>query len=114
MTEPAPKPVPGDLRDLFDQLTDHRHAGDATVIHALALVLQRHEEAVRKLITATAAVEYGTAYRSGGYLTWPPIAFKVASLAERIELGQQHGGKVGRRRIIVLDDWKNLRKGAKR
>lgn len=61
--------------------------------------------------------EYGTRYTGGGVLVWPtdtPELVRIFPLADRIEAGQRNGGKVVRRRVIVVDDWVTLRKGAKR
>lgn len=51
--------------------------------------------------------EYGTQCKSGDRVVWDtaPYIEKVYPLAKRIEDGRLDGGRVYRRRIIVVDDW---------
>jgi hypothetical protein len=111
----ADYPVPPELKDLFDDLAGFEHSADGRILRGLGQVLQRHAEMVRAAIEAEAVLEYGQRYSSGGYLTFNqhPEILRIFPLAEQIAAGQMGGGKVGRRRILVLDDWKCLRKGAK-
>lgn len=61
-------------------------------------------------------LEYGQLYSTGGFLTFNlrPEVLRISPIAKQIEHGQMHGGKVGRRRVIVVQDWKILRRGAKK
>lgn len=55
--------------------------------------------------------EYGHLMSGGGVSVWPldPETLDIYPLAKRIEHGKRHGGHVLRRRIIVLDDWEEVR-----
>lgn len=46
------------------------------------------------------AVEYGTVRKSGDWTVW-----NTEPLAERIEHARANGGKVYRRRVIIVEDW---------
>lgn len=89
-------------------------ADDAIRIRQLEAELAEARERIAELEGA-AILEYGQQSSGGGYLTWLTGGEfeQIYPLAHRIEFGQRFGGKVGRRRIVVLEDWKNLRKGAK-
>lgn len=73
----------------------------------------RAEEAERELaeLRAQAREEWGEKYSGGGYLTRPDSAW----MDERWPVEQwawdhtRHGGVVGRRRIIVFEDWQEIR-----
>lgn len=56
---------------------------------------------------AGVATEYGTQRKSGDRVVWDsaPYTEKVYPLAQRIEDARRDGGKVYRRRIIVVDPW---------
>lgn len=60
--------------------------------------------------------EYGQLMAGGGFHTFnlTPELEAIYPLADRIRAGQMHGGQVYRRRIIVVEEWSKLRKGAKR
>jgi hypothetical protein len=51
--------------------------------------------------------EYGTRMSGGGYQTWDtsPELEAIYPLAKHIKNTRRDGGKVYRRRIIVIDDW---------
>lgn len=55
-------------------------------------------------------VEYGQLYSGGGYLTFndSPVIEKIWPLADRIKAGQRSGGRVYRRRIVVIEDWEEV------
>lgn len=54
--------------------------------------------------------EYGQLMAGGGVHTWPcdPETLDIYPLAKRIEHGKRHGGRVLRRRVIVVDDWEEI------
>jgi hypothetical protein len=58
--------------------------------------------------------EYGEQLTNGGYQIRPTDKYieRIFPLREWIEAKQRHG-RVGKRTIIVVTDWKNLPKGAK-
>ncbi len=72
----------------------------------------------RKLLEAADAAravrEYGQQMSGGGWDIWNTADYvlKIYPLAGHIEAIQRHGA-VYRRTIIVVQDWKRLRKGAK-
>lgn len=51
--------------------------------------------------------EHAHMMSGGGYHVWntEPYIEEVYPLAQRIEHGQRFGGKVYRRRVIVVEDW---------
>ena len=51
--------------------------------------------------------EHAHLMRDGGYHVWntEPYILEIYPLEEKIAHGQQHGGKVYRRRVIVVEDW---------
>lgn len=73
----------------------------------------RAEEAERELaeLRAQAREEWGEKYSGGGYLTRPDFAW----MDERWPVEQwawdhtRHGGVVGKRTIIVVEDWQKIR-----
>ncbi len=54
--------------------------------------------------------EHATEMSGGGmHVRWSdPMAEKIYPLDEWIPAQQQHGGKVYRRRIIVVEDWQQV------
>ena len=54
--------------------------------------------------------EYGHLMSGGGVHVWPddPEILDIYPLDKRIEHGKRHGGRVLRRRIVVLDDWEEI------
>jgi hypothetical protein len=59
------------------------------------------------LEAAEPVTEHAHMMSGGGYHVWntEPYIEKVYPLAQRIEHGQRFGGKVYRRRVIVVEDW---------
>jgi hypothetical protein len=51
--------------------------------------------------------EYGQLMSGGGVHVWNlrPELLEIYSLERRIEQGRRFGGRVMRRRVIVLDEW---------
>lgn len=58
----------------------------------------------------TPTVEHAQRYSGGEWLVWneAPELEAIYPTSKRIEHGQQHGGIVGRRRVIVLEDWRRV------
>lgn len=56
--------------------------------------------------------EYGQLYSDGSMLLWSQSddVLKVYPLDEQIEHAQRRGGKVYRRRVIVVGDWEEVPK----
>lgn len=54
-----------------------------------------------------AVTEYGELYSGGGYLLRNPAPEieRIYPVAEWIKHGRQDGGRVFRRRVIVVEDW---------
>lgn len=54
--------------------------------------------------------EYGHLMSGGGVQAWPdaPEILAIYPLAKRIEHGKRNGGRVLRRRIIVIDEWEEI------
>ncbi len=54
--------------------------------------------------------EHGHLMSGGGVNVWPddPEILDIYPLAKRIEHGKKHGGRVLRRRIIVVDEWEEI------
>lgn len=54
--------------------------------------------------------EYGHLMSGGGVHVWPddPEILDVYPLEKRIEHGKRHGGRVLRRRIIIVDEWEEI------
>lgn len=70
---------------------------------------------VRRLTRAAEEIrEYGQQMSGGGWDIWntEDYILEIYPLAQHIEAIQRHGA-VYRRTIIVVSDWKRLRKGAK-
>lgn len=65
--------------------------------------------ALRALASHAEVEEHGQLYGGASVLVWPQDPDgeleRVAPLAQRIEAGQRFGGKVLRRRVLVLEDW---------
>jgi hypothetical protein len=59
--------------------------------------------------------EHAQLMSGGGYDVWntEPYTEEIYPLAKRIEAGQRFGGKVYRRKILVVEDWKLVRKRRK-
>jgi hypothetical protein len=57
-------------------------------------------------------MEYGEMLTSGGFQTWntEPDILAIYPLAERIKNARRFNGKVYRRRIIVVDDWEEVKR----
>lgn len=64
------------------------------------------QSASAEIVTGV-VTEYGTRYKSGEHQVWntAPIFGKAYPLAEMIAERVSNGGKVYRRRLIVVDDW---------
>lgn len=66
----------------------------------------------RKAATNTreAIEEYGQLYSGGAVLLWnlAEHVLRIYPLAQQIEHGQRNGGKVLRRRVIVVEDWSEV------
>ena len=62
---------------------------------------------------ATAVTEHANQMSGGGFHVWntEPYILEIYPLAEKIRHGQQHGGHVYRRRVIVVEDWEEVRDG---
>ena len=60
----------------------------------------------------TTKTEYGVLMSGGGYSTrWDdPEMDRIYPLGQWIEHNRRHGGHVYRRRVIVVEDWKEVRK----
>ena len=54
--------------------------------------------------------EHAHLMSGGGYHVWntEPYIEKIYPLEQRIKNGQQHGGHVYKRRVIVVEDWTEL------
>lgn len=52
--------------------------------------------------------EYGQLYSGGEVLVWDAESFSHRSVQARIKAGQRFGGKVLRRKVIVLQDWQQV------
>jgi hypothetical protein len=57
--------------------------------------------------TGTEVTEYGQLMSGGGYQLFNQASHieDIYPLADRIKAGRRHGGKVFRRRVLVLEDW---------
>ena len=57
--------------------------------------------------------EHANLMSGGGYHIWntEPYILEIYPLEEHIEHGQRFGGKVYRRRVIVVEDWTEVRRG---
>lgn len=55
-------------------------------------------------------LEYATAMTDGSRNVWPddPELDAIYPLAKRVEHGQRNGGRVLRRRIVVIEDWSEV------
>lgn len=56
------------------------------------------------------AVEYANEMSGGGLHVWntEPDILEIYPLADKIRHGLRHGGKVYRRRVIVVEDWEEV------
>jgi hypothetical protein len=54
--------------------------------------------------------EYGQLFGSGDVKLWDlsPELVEIYPMAKRIEYGKRHGGRVLRRRVIVVDEWEEV------
>ena len=79
-------------------------AAQRIALHARIRELEKGEGAI---------TEHGQLYSGGGYLTRNPAPEieRIFPLADWIRAGQDNGGKVWRRRIIVVDDWEEVPHG---
>lgn len=97
--------------EIAEALSDQELAG----LKARFLATQQSGEPLRIIERSPEPkYEYGQRYAGGGYLTFndSPEILEIQSIATQIRYGQQFGGKVGRRRIIVVTDWEILPEGA--
>ena len=64
-------------------------------------------DAAAPLLAAEPVTEHAHLMSGGGYHVWntEPYIEEIYPLAQRIEHGQRHGGRVYRRRVIVVEDW---------
>jgi hypothetical protein len=83
------------IRDQFRSDLDRPGAPEADALARAALE------------AAEPVTEHAHQMSGGGYHVWntEPYIEKVYPLAQRIEHGQRFGGKVYRRRVIVVEDW---------
>ena len=58
-------------------------------------------------MTSEPITEHAELMSGGGFHVWntEPYIEKIYPLAEKIKAGQRFGGKVYRRRVIVVEDW---------
>jgi hypothetical protein len=72
-------------------------------------------DAAEAIVMGDAAVvtEHAQLMSGGGYHVWntEPYIEEIYPLADRIRAGQRFGGKVYRRRVIVVEDWTELAAG---
>lgn len=66
------------------------------------------------VVAAVAETEYGAEMTNGGMQTRPTDKFvqRLYPLSKWIEDKQERGGRVHKRKIIILESWKLLKKGA--
>lgn len=74
--------------------------------------------AALRVLTSEPREEHGQLYGGASVLVWPPDPTgeleRVAPLEQRIEAGQRFGGKVLRRRVLVVEDWALVPSGVDR
>ena len=64
-------------------------------------------------MTSEPITEHANLMRGGGFHVWntEPHILEIYPLAEQILHGQQEGGRVYRRRVIVVEDWEEVPQG---
>ena len=64
-------------------------------------------EAASPLLAGEPVTEHAHEMSGGGYHVWntEPYIEEIYPLARKIKAGQRFGGKVYRRRVIVVEDW---------
>jgi hypothetical protein len=76
----------------------------------LTAELDAAEEIVMGDATGPVVTEHANQMSGGGFHVWntEPYILEIYPLEEKIRHGQQHGGKVYRRRVIVVEDWREV------
>ena len=94
----------------------HRDACDPDADHEATGIDRRRAvaalEAAAPLLAGEPVTEHAHLMSSGGFHVWntKPYIEEIFPLAERIKDGQRFGGKVYRRRVIVVEDWTEVPK----
>ena len=72
--------------------------------------IQRAWVAAVTAIAGGPVEEYGHLFGSGDVKVWDlsPELVEIYPLDKRIEYGKRHGGRVLRRRVIVVDEWEEI------
>ena len=81
-----------------------RKYGAAAGDHCRAGMAEHGVDLVEALISEP-IVEYAIAYSGGSMLVRPNDIEDIWPIVEWVEAYQRHGGKVYRRRVIVVSDW---------
>lgn len=97
------------IRALIGAATDFRH--DDIIIGSAG----HFADAVLDVLKAAAKREYAQQMKSGAWHIEPdyPEVLAIYPLADRIAAAQRFGGGMYRRTVVVTEDWKRLRKGAR-
>lgn len=87
-------------KDLLRQIRDV--IGDTS--REATEIMLRIEQALKTIVPV---VEYGVLYSGGDYLIRSHEEWieRIYPLADYIEHGLRNGGKVGKRTIVILEDW---------
>lgn len=96
-----------------------RHIPNGTVAALIAMLRQAESERDAARVEAEPAqpvTEYAVRYKSGDWKIryTDDEVDRIYPLAQWISHGQRFGGFVGKRTVIVVEDWKRVRKGAKK
>jgi hypothetical protein len=67
-------------------------------------------EAAAPLLAGEPVTEHADLMSGGGYHVWntEPYIEEIYPLAQKIEDSQRFGGKVYRRRVVVVEDWEEV------
>lgn len=125
MTDPAAAHVLSD--DDINRLAEHVASGDPHAMQvpngtvAALIAMLREAQANRDALRAEAELaqpvtEYAVRYKSGDWKIryTDDEVDRIYPLAQWISHGQRFAGFVGKRTVIVVEDWKRVRKGAKK
>jgi hypothetical protein len=76
----------------------------------LTAELDAAEDIVMGDATGPVITEHAQLMSGGGFHVWntEPHIEEIYPLAEKIKAGQRFGGKVYRRRVIVVEDWEEV------